>query len=158
MLLISALVVVGVIAALVIVTSSSGGSKSPSSGSAATTNAPATGHSKGKAASSSPSTVTVAVLNGTDTSDLAHRVAGRLGSAGYRQGAIATASDQTHTATIIGYTAGHRSNALAVASALHLGSASVQPVDPTAQAVACPPPNACSASVIVTVGSDLANS
>jgi hypothetical protein len=52
---------------------------------------------------------------------------------------------------------GHRRDALAVASTLKLGAASVQPVDQNTQAVACPPPSACTATVVVTVGSDLAN-
>jgi hypothetical protein len=44
-----------------------------------------------------------------------------------------------------------------VASSLGLSSTAVQPVDQTARAIACPPPSACGASVIVTVGSDLAS-
>src|SRR6185437_8288509 len=49
----------------------------------------------------SPSTVTVSVLNGTATNGLAGRISNQLTSAGYKQGRVATASDQTRTATII---------------------------------------------------------
>jgi hypothetical protein len=101
--------------------------------------------------------ITVAVLNGTATAGLAHRVAVKLGAAGFKQAAVATATDQTRTATIVGYRAGHRRDAVAVASVLKLRPASVSPVDQGAQAVACPPPGGCSAGVVVTVGSDLAN-
>ena len=38
-----------------------------------------------------------------------------------------------------------------VARTLKLGSASVQPIDPATRAVACPPPTACNAEVVVTV-------
>jgi len=103
-----------------------------------------------------PGSVTVAVLNGTGTSNLAHRVALKLGAAGYKQGTIATAPDQTHTSTVVGYLPGERRQALAVATSLKLGSASVQPVDQSNQAVACPPGTACAANVVVIVGSDLA--
>jgi hypothetical protein len=52
---------------------------------------------------------------------------------------------------------GHRKEAVSVAGSLKLGTASVQPLDPNTQAVACPPPGACTSGVVVTVGSDLAN-
>jgi hypothetical protein len=106
----------------------------------------------------SPAQVTVAVLNGTSVNGLAHATALRLARAGYRQGAITTASDQTHTATIVGYFENFRDDALHVARSLGLGSASVQPVDSATAAVACPPGTACTAQVAVTVGTDLASS
>jgi hypothetical protein len=149
---IAALVAVGVIAALVIVTSVGGGGGNTSASRAS--NSPTAQHPRHVAAPPPPP-VTVAVLNGTATSGLAHRVATRLRSAGYKQGTIATASDQTRTATVVGFMPGHRRDALSVASALKLGSGSVQPVDTSTQAVACPPPAACNAAVVVTVGSDL---
>jgi hypothetical protein len=104
-----------------------------------------------------PSSVTVAVLNGTATTGLAHRTAQRLAAAGYREGTVATASDQTHTTTVVAYLAGHRIDAVAVARALKLRLASVQLVDAATKAVACPPPAACTADVVVTVGTDLAS-
>ena len=70
----------------------------------------------------------------------------------------ASAAYQSHTSTVVAYTSGHRRDALAVASALKLGPASVQPIDPSTQAVcAVPPATTCAANVVVTVGSDLAN-
>jgi hypothetical protein len=70
---------------------------------------------------------------------------------------VTTATDQTRTSTTVGYLPGHRRDAQAVASTLKLSSGSVAAVDPNTQAVACPPPAACTATVIVTVGADLAN-
>ena len=87
----------------------------------------------------------------------AHRVALKLTGAGYKQGPIATATDQTRTATVVAYLPGHKRDGLAVASTLKLGSGSVQPVDQSTQAVACPPPSPCAVTVVVTVGSDLAS-
>ena len=150
---VGALVAVGVIAVLVIVTSVGGGGHA-GSGASSNSNAPTARHPRHVAAAAPPS-VSVAVLNGTAASGLAHRVATRLQSAGYKQGTIATASDQTRGATVVAFMPGHRRDALSVAGALKLGSASVQPVDASTQAVACPPPATCGAAVVVTVGSDL---
>lgn len=147
-----AVVLAGVaVAALLIVTSSGGSSKPPAAGN--TTNAPAPRTKAGF----KPSSVTVAVLNGTDVSQLAHRVALKLQHAGYKEGTVATASDQTHATTLVGYVGGRRHAASEVARALGLASTSVAPADQSAQAVACPPPSSCRANVIVTVGSDLSN-
>jgi hypothetical protein len=96
------------------------------------------------------------VLNGTPTNELAHRVALKLTAQGYKQGTVATASSQAQTATAVAFRSGSRNDALHVATALKLGPASVQPIDPSTQAVACPPPSACTANVVVTVGQDLA--
>jgi hypothetical protein len=100
--------------------------------------------------------VTVAVLNGTATNELAHRVAAKLSAVGYKQGAVATAANQTQSATVVAYLPGFRNDALHVATALKLGPASVQPIDSSTQAVACPQPSPCTARVVVTVGADLA--
>jgi hypothetical protein len=147
--------VVAVVAVLLVVTSS-GGSGHTASTAASTSNVPKPKHQT-RPTPLQKASVTVAVLNGTATANLAHQIALRLGSAGFKQGTIATASDQTQTATVVGYLPGRRKDALAVAASLKLGPASVQPVDQSNQAVACPPPAACPASVIVTVGSDLAS-
>ena len=104
-----------------------------------------------------PRTVTVAVLNGTATAGLAHRTAQRLVTMGYIEGAVTTASDQTRTSTTVAYIPGARAQALAVAKALKLGPASVAPVDQGTRTVACGGAATCTASVFVTVGSDLAN-
>ncbi len=148
--LIALLAAAGVVA-LLIVTSAGGSSRKPAA--SKTTNAPSTRAAAGIA----PSAVTVSVLNGTDVFQLAHRVGVKLQRAGYHEAAVATASDQTHTTTIVGYLTGHRPAAVKVASALGLPATSVQQADQSAQAVACPPPSACAADVIVTVGRDLSN-
>jgi hypothetical protein len=139
------------VAALLIVTSSGGNSNAPAAG--RTTNAPVPRTKAGF----KPGSVTVAVLNGTDVSQLAHRVALKLQHVGYKEGTVATAADQTHSNTLVGYLAGHRHAAAEVARTLGLSSASVAPADQSAQQVACPPPSSCRADVIVTVGTDLSN-
>jgi LytR cell envelope-related transcriptional attenuator len=152
-----ALIVVGVVAGLLIATSG-GGSTNASSATTPASNAPSANPTPAAAAAPAfnPSSVTVAVLNGTSTNNLAHTVAAKLVSGGYKQGPLATASDQTRTKTTVAYLPGHRDAAQHVASALKLQSSAVTPVDSSTQAIACPPPNPCSAQVIVTVGSDLA--
>jgi hypothetical protein len=97
----------------------------------------------------------VTVLNGTPQAGLARRISSQLTAAGFKQGTVATAGASTHTATVVAYMPGDRAQALAVAGALKLGSASVQPVDQPTQAVACQPSAPCRATVIVTVGADL---
>lgn len=153
-LLVGALIAVAAIAALVIITAGGGSSGSSRSRSGATTNAPGSSHRSAPPAFT-PSSVTVAVLNGTATNELAHRVASKLTSTGYKQGTVATAPNQTQSATVVAYLPGFRNDALHVATALKLGPASVQAIDPQAQTVACPPPSSCTANVVVTVGADL---
>lgn len=148
--LVGILVLIGAAAAAVIVTSSTSSPSvaSPSHG----------GNSLGATAGFDPAHVTVAVLNGTAINQLAHHVAARLTARGYKEGVVATASNQTMTSTVVAYLPGpdNRLDALHVARTLHLGAGSVVPVDQAARAVACPPPAACPANVVVTVGQDLA--
>ncbi|MBV8711948.1 MAG: LytR C-terminal domain-containing protein, partial [Solirubrobacterales bacterium] len=104
-----------------------------------------------------PSTVTVSVLNGTDMQGLAGHVAQRLAADGYRKGAVTNASDQTQTSSVVAYMApAYRRDAVAVAAALKLTRASVQPIDASTKAIACPPAKACTSAVVVTIGRDLA--
>ena len=152
---VGALVLVGAaVVALIVITNSGGGTAAKSSSTPKTTNAPAAS----RAAAFSPSSVTVAVLNGTTTNQLAHRVATKLAGVGYREGRIQTAANQTETTTVVGYLPGakNRTAALHVATALNLRPTAVKPIDPGTQQVACPPPTACTANVVVTVGADLA--
>jgi hypothetical protein len=44
-----------------------------------------------------------------------------------------------------------------VAASLKLPASAIQPIDQSTQAVACPPPAACTTNVVVTVGADLTN-
>jgi cell division septation protein DedD len=100
-----------------------------------------------------PSTVSVAVLNGTPTPGLANGVALRLRHDGYAKGPVTDAADQTRTVTTVAYMQGHRPAALSVARALGLKPASVEPVDSGTRAVACGGATACTVTVVVTVGS-----
>jgi hypothetical protein len=133
------------------------GGKSAPRASKSSTNAALATHRSTSASAVRPDTVTVSVLNGTDMSGLAGDVTKRLQAVGYRKGAVTNASDQTHTSTIVAYIApAYRRDALAVATSLKLGRAAVQLVDPTSKATACPPAQACTSAVVVTVGQDLA--
>jgi hypothetical protein len=129
-----------------------------------TSNAPGPAHAR-TAATFKPSSVTVAVLNGTATNQLAHRIGQKLAAQGYKEGTLATAANQTHTTTVVAYTdlanrharAVNRTAALHVAEALGLRRSAVQPVDQSALQVACPAAGFCAANVVVTVGADLAS-
>jgi hypothetical protein len=104
-----------------------------------------------------PSSVTVAVLNGTSTNKLAADVLGKLTAAGYKGGTTYNAAEAGVTSTIVGYTAqNYRSDALAVARSLNLGSASVQGVSQGDRAKVCGTTTACTTQVVVTAGADLA--
>jgi hypothetical protein len=154
------LVVAGIVVALFVITNSGSKSTNGSQQAANKTganNTTAARRKRKQSATISPSSVTVSVLNGTATAQLAHRVSTKLNGLGYKEGTVATAADQTRTATVVAYLPGHQRDALAVANSLKLGPASVQPIDQSTQAVACPPGTACAAGVVVTVGSDLAN-
>jgi hypothetical protein len=148
-----ALLLVGAIAVALIVLTSNNSHSSSSSSQARTTNAPGAG-----AAGFAPSRVTVAVLNGTATNQLAHRVAAKLAADGYREGRVATAANQTEATTVVAYLPGarNRTDALHVARTLHLRPTAVRAIDQGTEQVACPPPGSCSANVVVTVGADLA--
>jgi len=95
----------------------------------------------------------VAVLNGTPVSGLAGQVADTLATAGFKKGVVTNAPDQLRAATLVSYLPGHKSDAEAVAAKLGI-KAPVEPVDDNALSIACPPPAACTAEVVVTVGSD----
>jgi hypothetical protein len=153
--LMSLLGIVAVVVVLLIVTSGGGSSSQSSSATAQNANAASQRPRSGRTAAVTPGSITVAVLNGTSTANLAHDVGQRLSAAGFKEGNLATATDQTQTATVVGYLPGHKAAALMVARSLKLGPASVQPVDQSNRAVACPGSTPCSAKVVVTVGSDL---
>ena len=158
--LLALLVIAGVVVALLVLTSSNDNkntSTQAANKSNTTTTATKSRHRKAGATAFSPSSVTVSVLNGTATAQLAHRVSTKLASFGYKEGTVATAADQTRTATVVAYLPGRQRDALAVAKSLKLGPASVQPIDQGTQTVACPPGTGCAAGVVVTVGSDLAS-
>ena len=114
---------------------------------------------KGATVKVDPRTVTVAVLNGTTTANLAAAVSDKLSSKGFLQGATGNAAVQTMSTTIVGYLPGApaaKNDALAVAVALGLKPTAVKPVSTASQSVACSgTPTNCPDQVIVTVGADL---
>jgi hypothetical protein len=153
------IVVVAVGALLVITNSGSNGTTTAANRPAHSTSTPTTHRPQAKASTGvTPASITVAVLNGTSTTNLAHDISSKLKAAGFKQGSIATATDQTQNTTIVGYLPNDKRYALAVAKSLKLGSASVQAVDPNNRTVACNGSStSCSAQVVVTVGTDLAS-
>jgi LytR cell envelope-related transcriptional attenuator len=114
---------------------------------------------KGATVKINPQTVTVAVLNGTTTANLAAAVSDKLSNQGFQQGATGNAAIQTMASTIVGYLPGDqgaKNDAYAVAVALGLKPAAVKPVSTASQSVACSgTPTNCPDQVIVTVGADL---
>jgi len=138
-----AVVLVGVI---VLVASQllSGGSSTP----------PASTTSTQSTSGPAPSSVTVAVLNGTTEGGLAGRVAATLSSKGYRRGAVANAPTQNHTSTVIEYTSGNRNAAIEVAIALALTPAQVVPASGATLAAASQ--SGASPTAIVLLGSNYA--
>ncbi len=168
-LILAAILVAAVVAVvLVFVTGSSNktASSSSSSSSAASGSSPGAAKKgkKGKPRTAAPtpvtpSNVTVAVLNGTTTSHLAADVLGKLTAAGYKGGTTQNAAETGVTSTIVGYTSPtDRSDALAVAKSLNLGTASVQGISQGDRLKVCASTTACTTQVVVTAGADLAQS
>jgi len=138
----------------------SGGSSAnkTAAGSSATTTQAGTSHKGGKstkahakapAPTSNPAETTVAVLNGTTTTGLAHRVASDLQRGGYSQATALSGTPQgANSVTVVEYASGHQSDAQAVAHSLSVTQ--VQPIESAVAALAG------SASVVVVVGADRA--
>jgi len=154
------LLAVGAVVAgvLVIGNINHGSSESKSSAAAAAARREAEARRTSTAAPVQPSTVTVSVLNGTNTSGLAGAVSNKLNTAGYQKGYVGNfTANQTQTSTSVLYLRGYKRDATAVATALKLRPAAVQPIDQSTQQIACPPSSGpCKSTVVVTVGSDLA--
>jgi LytR cell envelope-related transcriptional attenuator len=150
------LLVAGAVIALVAVISGGGGGGSQAAGTTSTSDRQAASHST-RSIAVNPRSVKIAVLNGTATAGLAHRIAAKLGGGGYSVAATTNAADQTLTTTVVTYIPGQRDAAMAVARLLGLSSAAVQPIDQGTKAIACPPPSACTTTVVVTAGADLAS-
>jgi hypothetical protein len=163
------ILIIAVIAvALVFVTGSSNNSPPSSNASSQSSAASASSSSAAKTGKGSkqrkavtatvtPSAVTVAVLNGTATNNLAADVLGKLTAAGYKGNFKQNAAETGVTATIVGYTATTaRNDALAVAKSLNLAPSSVQAASQGDRAKVCTTTTACTTQVVVTAGSDLA--
>jgi hypothetical protein len=156
--------VIVVVAVIVVVVLSLGGSSkgggSPST-SASSPSAGATAASTKRASSttstrgSTPSGPTagetnVAVLNGTGTTGLAHRVSGELRSQGYSKAtALNGRPPGANQVTVVEYSSGHRAQAQSVAGSL--GVSQAQPIEGTVASLAG------SATVVVIVGLDKAS-
>ena len=159
----ASVVAVIVVIVAVLVLTNRGGSGAPAqsaSSSAAAKSSASARHARHHAAATvTPSSVNVAVLNGTSTTHLAADVMAKLTSAGYKPGATTNAPEQNVTSTIVGYTASsYKPDALAVAKSLNLGPASVQGVSQGDRAAACHgATTSCPSQVVVTLGSDLAS-
>ena len=93
-----------------------------------------------------PSSVTVAVLNGTSTPGLAAEVGNTVESAGFQQGNVANATDQEAAESVVLYAEGSDEAAREVGKELDISQ--IQPIDPENQALAGDAP------VVVVVGQD----
>lgn len=161
----SVLAVAVAVVAVIVLTGSSGSSPSARTSSSAASasgttgsGASRTGKRRKTAATTTvtPSTVTVAVLNGTTTNRLAATLLGKLTAAGYKGGTTLDAAETGVSSTIVGYTQpAYRDDALAVAKSLNLGPASVQAVSQGDRLKVCAGTTACTTQVIVTAGADL---
>jgi hypothetical protein len=161
--LIAGVVIVAVVAAILIV-DSLGGSPSKS---AATTTTTATAAAHARAHHTHPSTsasthpgvsstpalspaeTQVAVLNGTSTSGLAHRLSASLQQSGYSQATPLNGTPPgSHQTTVVEYVSGHHAEAAQVAQAL--GVSQVQPIEASVS------PLAGGSTVVVIAGLDKA--
>jgi hypothetical protein len=151
--------VVAVVAVIAVAVSALGGSGgSPAASTQASTGTTATGakHPSHKHTSTKPAVpanaaeTPVAVINATETPNLAHRISGQLQQLGYSQAsALAGTPPGTGQTTVVEYSAGHQSDAEGVAHAI--GVSQVQPMESAVAALAG------SANVAVVVGADKAS-
>ena len=101
------------------------------------------------AAPANAAETSVVVLNGTETTGLAHRISGELQRSGYSQAApLSGRPPGNNQVTVVEYAGGHRSDAESVANSL--GVSQVQPIETPVATLAG------SASVVVIVGADKA--
>jgi hypothetical protein len=153
--------VVGVVAVVLVVSSLAGSSsKGPATTSASsTTGTHARSTHTGTSASPHPSESStpsvssaetqVAVLNGTSTNGLAHRLSATLQQSGYSQAApLGGTPPGTRQTTVVQYSSGHRAEAAQVARAL--GVSEVQPMEASVS------PLVGASTVVVIAGLDKA--
>jgi LytR cell envelope-related transcriptional attenuator len=93
-----------------------------------------------------PSTVTVAVLNGTTVPGLAARVSDQVQDAGFEVGTVANSSDQQRAESVILFAPGHERDAAAVSRRLDISQR--EPIDAATQGLAG------DATVVVVTGAD----
>ena len=91
----------------------------------------------------------MAVLNGTETEGLAHKISGNLRQSGYTQAtALGGHPPGANQVTVVEYARGHQADAEGVARSL--GVTQVQPIEPSTASLSG------SATVVVIVGLDKA--
>lgn len=97
-----------------------------------------------------PSSVNVAVLNGTTVTGLAAEIARQVEQAGYVRGTVTNSPDQTRSATIVAYrTEADKAAALKVAQQIGVGGDAVRPLEQNDAVTA-----GDQADVVVIVGAD----
>lgn len=135
---------------VVLATSLGGGSNKPAQNQVVSS-AGANGQGGGSAAGGgtpTPSSVSVAVLNGTSTPGLARTVANSLQRNGYHIATVTNAPAQ-HQTTTVTYGSGGRSGARAIAQAIGVDPTTIAAEDAGTSSVAGP-----QTMVVVTVGAD----
>ena len=149
------LIVLGVGAALGVIALTNNGTSS-SSHTAASGNGTAQQHHKKKHKNSNfppaidPSSVTVAVLNGTSVPGLAAKAGGRIQSAGFKLGNVTNAAQGAQRAESLAmFKPGANRKARAVAR--KLGISQIEPIDPQTSTLSG------AAEVVVVVGADQIN-
>jgi hypothetical protein len=153
-------VVVAIVAIVVVVkvlggSSSSGTATTPalvsSAKSAITHSASTHTASESSTQAVSPAETSVTVLNGTETTDLAHRFAANLQQAGYAKATpLGGSPPGTHQTSVVEYSSGHRAEAASVAKAISVSE--VRAIESGVAALSN------GASVVVVLGADKASS
>jgi hypothetical protein len=143
-------VALAAIVIVVVLLGSGGGPKGNSAASAGSSSPPPSANSSATHPAPAPSSITVAVLNGTTTTGLAGQLSAKLVGDGFAKGSVADAPSQTAATTTVGYTKGNKAAADEVAKRLRISLARVVPVtsanDATASAAGTHP------QVVVTIG------
>jgi hypothetical protein len=151
-----------ILAAAVVIAKSVGGSSGAKNAATSSATTPAGSHAthhakphskpsaNAPAPTTNPAETVVDVLNATNTTGLAHRVAGDLQRSGYSQAtALAGRPSGTNQVTVAQYASGHQGDAQAVAHSI--SATRVQPLEGSVAAIAP------AASVVVIVGADRAS-
>lgn len=112
-------------------------------------NATRTTRTSASGSANDPSSVNVAVLNGTTVTGLAAEIARQIEQAGYVRGTVTNSPDQTRSATIVAFREGSRADALRIARQIGVGEDAVRPLEPSDAVTAGE-----EANVVVIVGAD----
>jgi len=159
--LIAGAVIAGVVVIVLVVSLLGGGSSKNATGTSAASTTTVHSHHRHAGASTSPHSsesstpalspaeTQVAVLNGTSTTGLAHRLSATLQQSGYSQAAPLNGTPAgSHQTTVVQYASGHHAEAARVAQAL--GVSEVQPMEASVS------PLVGNSTVVVIAGLDKA--